>query len=334
MISSLTPGERLGLVVDALGRNFEGTVTAVAPAADPQSRVFAVEVTIANPDGQLRPGMIGSISVGPRAASRRARTGSHAPTDGDRPVERRLGSIRRVCHRAARRRRDRAPADRGARRGHRQRRRRDERHQSRRARRGDRRQPSRGRPGRPHHSLIEDVMTDHQHEQQAIERTHNTARFFVETRHVAWVLLVGTMLWGIYGYLQMPQRKDPDIPIRQALVLCSVAWRQRGEDRAARHAADRGRGRRERQRREDRVEHAHRRDRGLHHAGPAARRHRQGVRRHQAEAGHHRRPARRRRSDRLHQGLRRHGRADADRGEPADRQRRAGDPCIRRAERD
>ena len=65
-------------------------------------------------------------------------------------------------------------------------------------------------------------MTDHQHERQTIERTHNTARFFVETRHVAWVLLVGTMLWGVYGYLQMPQRKDPDIPIRQALVLC--AW--------------------------------------------------------------------------------------------------------------
>ena len=53
-----------------------------------------------------------------------------------------------------------------------------------------------------------------------IERTHNTARFFTETRHVAWVLLVGTMLWGVYGYLQMPQRKDPDIPVRQALALC------------------------------------------------------------------------------------------------------------------
>jgi hypothetical protein len=68
-------------------------------------------------------------------------------------------------------------------------------------------------------------MTDHQHEHQSIERTHNTgwntARFFVETRQVAWVLLVGTMLWGVYGYLSMPQRKDPDIPIRQALVLCS-----------------------------------------------------------------------------------------------------------------
>src|SRR5262245_50122852 len=63
-------------------------------------------------------------------------------------------------------------------------------------------------------------MSDLHNEQQRIERTHNTARFFTETRHVAWVLLIGTMLWGVFGYLQMPQRKDPDIPIRQALALC------------------------------------------------------------------------------------------------------------------
>jgi multidrug efflux pump subunit AcrB len=63
-------------------------------------------------------------------------------------------------------------------------------------------------------------MSHHANEQQAIERTHNTARFFTETRHVAWVLLVGTVLWGIYGYLGMPQRKDPDVPVRQALALC------------------------------------------------------------------------------------------------------------------
>ena len=50
--------------------------------------------------------------------------------------------------------------------------------------------------------------------------THNTARFFTETRHVSWVLLIGTILWGVYGYVRMPQRKDPDIPPRQALALC------------------------------------------------------------------------------------------------------------------
>jgi multidrug efflux pump subunit AcrB len=57
-------------------------------------------------------------------------------------------------------------------------------------------------------------------DQHAIEHTHNTARFFTETRHVSWVLLIGTMIWGVYGYLTMPQRKDPDIQVRIALALC------------------------------------------------------------------------------------------------------------------
>src|SRR5262245_54446494 len=63
-------------------------------------------------------------------------------------------------------------------------------------------------------------MSEHRDEKTQIARTHNTARFFTETRHVSWVLLIGTMLWGVYGYVRMPQRKDPDIPVRQALALC------------------------------------------------------------------------------------------------------------------
>ena len=55
-----------------------------------------------------------------------------------------------------------------------------------------------------------------------IAHTHNTARFFTESRHIAWVLLVAALVWGVYGYWRMPQRKDPDIPIRMALVL--VPW--------------------------------------------------------------------------------------------------------------
>jgi multidrug efflux pump subunit AcrB len=53
-----------------------------------------------------------------------------------------------------------------------------------------------------------------------IQTTHNTARFFTETRQISWVLLIGTLLWGVYGYFSMPQRKDPDIPVRQALAYC------------------------------------------------------------------------------------------------------------------
>src|SRR5262245_60868411 len=62
-------------------------------------------------------------------------------------------------------------------------------------------------------------MSEH-NDQHLIDHTHNTARFIVNTRQVAWVLLFGTLLWGIYGFFAMPQRKDPDIPIRQALALC------------------------------------------------------------------------------------------------------------------
>jgi len=63
-------------------------------------------------------------------------------------------------------------------------------------------------------------MSEHHDELELAARTHNTARFFTETRHVSWVLLIATVLWGIYGYIRMPQRKDPDIPVRQALALC------------------------------------------------------------------------------------------------------------------
>jgi multidrug efflux pump subunit AcrB len=69
-------------------------------------------------------------------------------------------------------------------------------------------------------SYEEMAMSEHVHDQQLIARTHNTARFFTEARQLSWVLLIATVVWGAYGYLTMPQRKDPEIPIRQALVLC------------------------------------------------------------------------------------------------------------------
>jgi multidrug efflux pump subunit AcrB len=50
----------------------------------------------------------------------------------------------------------------------------------------------------------------------------NFARLCVEHPHVTWVLLAGTVIWGLYGYTHMPQRKDPDIPIKAAMVV--TAW--------------------------------------------------------------------------------------------------------------
>jgi RND family efflux transporter MFP subunit len=65
MINAVTLGEQIEVVVDALaGSRFSGHVTKLAPAADPQSRVFDVEITIPNRDGRLRPGMIGTVAFG------------------------------------------------------------------------------------------------------------------------------------------------------------------------------------------------------------------------------------------------------------------------------
>src|SRR5215467_10235711 len=59
----------------------------------------------------------------------------------------------------------------------------------------------------------------HKSDAEMIEKGRNTARFFVEHRQIAWMLLLGTLLWGWYGYKSMPQRKDPDIPLRLAVAV-------------------------------------------------------------------------------------------------------------------
>src|ERR1035438_2557311 len=49
--------------------------------------------------------------------------------------------------------------------------------------------------------------------------TRNVARFFVNNRQIAWVALFATLAWGVFGYMNMPKRKDPDIPVRIALAI-------------------------------------------------------------------------------------------------------------------
>jgi multidrug efflux pump subunit AcrB len=56
-------------------------------------------------------------------------------------------------------------------------------------------------------------------EPEAIPNHRSVARFFVENRHVSWVLLVGVIAWGMWAYAAMPKRKDPDIPVRQVAVV-------------------------------------------------------------------------------------------------------------------
>src|SRR6185369_9235829 len=49
--------------------------------------------------------------------------------------------------------------------------------------------------------------------------TRNIAQFFVNNRQIAWVALFATLAWGVFGYVNMPKRKDPDIPVRIALAI-------------------------------------------------------------------------------------------------------------------
>jgi multidrug efflux pump subunit AcrB len=63
-------------------------------------------------------------------------------------------------------------------------------------------------------------MSTHKSDSWYIQHTHNTARFFTENRHIAWMVLVATLVWGVFGYVRMPQRKDPDIPVRIAVAIC------------------------------------------------------------------------------------------------------------------
>jgi|HubBroStandDraft_6_1064221.scaffolds.fasta_scaffold07290_5 multidrug efflux pump subunit AcrB len=55
---------------------------------------------------------------------------------------------------------------------------------------------------------------------QDLSNRRNIPRFFVEHPHISWILLLGVLLWGWFGYTSMPQRKDPDIPVRLGVAAC------------------------------------------------------------------------------------------------------------------
>ena len=71
MLRRIKPGDAVPITVEALGgETFTGTVSAIAPSADPKSRVFDVEVSIANPGLRLKDGMIASARTAGESASR------------------------------------------------------------------------------------------------------------------------------------------------------------------------------------------------------------------------------------------------------------------------
>src|SRR5262249_53968425 len=62
----------------------------------------------------------------------------------------------------------------------------------------------------------------HKSESELLAAKHNTARYWVETRPVAWVTLAATVFLGALGYRAMPKRKGPFIKIRAAVAI--TAW--------------------------------------------------------------------------------------------------------------
>src|SRR5215469_7076730 len=63
-LSKIRTGQHQTVMLDALGYETPGIVTAISPQADPKNRVFSIEVTLNNPREKIRPGMIGSVTLG------------------------------------------------------------------------------------------------------------------------------------------------------------------------------------------------------------------------------------------------------------------------------
>ena len=84
------------------------------------------------------------------------------------------------------------------------------------ARRVVRRRIRKSRKTAAHHHA--DVAQAHGH--HGIDKSKpNISRFFVEQRHITWVMLIGVCAWGFYSYRSMPQRKDPDTPVKTAVAI-------------------------------------------------------------------------------------------------------------------
>jgi multidrug efflux system membrane fusion protein len=72
LLETLRPGTEVSFTTEALKQGeFSGQVTRISPVADPKSRAFEVEVSIPNPRGDLKAGMVVSLKlqVAPAAAS-------------------------------------------------------------------------------------------------------------------------------------------------------------------------------------------------------------------------------------------------------------------------
>jgi multidrug efflux system membrane fusion protein len=64
VLRQLHLGQELAIRLQDDPGDYQGKVTSISPNADERNRVFAVEMTVANHSGYLKPGMIASLSLG------------------------------------------------------------------------------------------------------------------------------------------------------------------------------------------------------------------------------------------------------------------------------
>ena len=46
----------------------------------------------------------------------------------------------------------------------------------------------------------------------------NLSRLFVEKRAIGWIALIATLIWGALAFRGLPQRKDPEVISRTAVI--------------------------------------------------------------------------------------------------------------------
>jgi RND family efflux transporter MFP subunit len=64
VLSAVTLGKKQPVQTETYPQSFMGQITAIAPQADQKSRTFQVEVTIPNPQGLLKSGMVATLVLG------------------------------------------------------------------------------------------------------------------------------------------------------------------------------------------------------------------------------------------------------------------------------
>lgn len=64
MIASLAPGQTVDVLTESIpDKTFRGVIARIAPSADRKTRSFDVELHIANPKDELKPGMVASLEI-------------------------------------------------------------------------------------------------------------------------------------------------------------------------------------------------------------------------------------------------------------------------------